>query len=105
MQFVKRLDEVGIGDIGTVGGKNASLGEMLRALGSKGVSVPSGFAVTADGYRYFIQKAGLDRHIRNALRGLNTRDMRDLATRGERVRESIMQASLPTALQDEILES
>jgi len=105
MQFVKRLDEVGIGDIGIVGGKNASLGEMLRALGGKGVSVPSGFAMTADGYRYFIQEAGLDRHIRNALRGLNTRDMRDLAARGKQVRESVMQASLPAALRDEILHS
>lgn len=105
MQFVKRLDEVGIGDIGIVGGKNASLGEMIRALAGKGVHVPSGFAVTADGYRYFIEQAGLDRHIRDALRGLDTRDLRDLAARGARVRECITQATLPPALRDEIVAS
>jgi len=105
MQFVNRLDEVGIGDIGIVGGKNASLGEMIRALAGKGVHVPSGFAVTADGNRYFIEQAGLDRHIRDALRGLDTRDLRDLAARGARVRECITQATLPPALQGEIVES
>ncbi len=105
MRFVKRLDEVGIGDIGIVGGKNASLGEMIRTLASEGVSVPSGFAVTADGYRYFIEQAGLDRHIRQALRGLDTRDLRDLASRGAQVREFITQAELPPTLQDEIVES
>jgi len=104
-EFVKRLDEVGIEDIATVGGKNASLGEMIRSLATAGVSVPSGFAVTADGYRYFIEQAGLDQRIRDSLRGLDTRDTRALASRGAEVRELIMGAVLPQDLADAIIES
>ena len=105
VEFVKRLDEVGIEDIATVGGKNASLGEMIRSLATAGVSVPSGFAVTAEGYRYFIEQAGLDQRIRDSLRGLDTRDTRDLASRGAEVRELIMGAALPKDLEDAIIES
>ena len=54
------FDEVGIGDIALVGGKNASLGEMIQQLTPKGVSVPNGFATTAYAYRDFIKSAGLD---------------------------------------------
>ena len=104
-EFVKRLDEVGIEDIATAGGKNASLGEMIRSLATAGVSVPSGFAVTADGYRYFIEQAGLDQRIRDSLRGLDTRDTRALASRGAEVRELIMGAVLPQDLADAIIES
>ena len=96
--FVRRLEEVGIDDIAIVGGKNASLGEMIRSLADAGVSVPSGFAITAEGYRYFIEQAGLDESIRDALRGLDTRDTRDLALRGERVRSLITKAELPADL-------
>ncbi|MFW6102837.1 MAG: PEP/pyruvate-binding domain-containing protein, partial [Chloroflexota bacterium] len=63
MKFVKKLDEVGIDDIELVGGKNASLGEMIRSLKSQGVEVPSGFAITAEAYRYFVHQAGLEAKI------------------------------------------
>jgi pyruvate,water dikinase len=105
MKFVKRLDEVGIADVGIVGGKNASLGEMLRALSSKGVRVPSGFAVTAEGYRYFIEEANLDKEIRAILGDLDTRDLRGLASRGARIRALIKGASLPSTLEGEIIQS
>jgi len=105
MKFVKRLDEVGIADVGIVGGKNASLGEMLRALSSKGVRVPSGFAVTAEGYRYFIEEANLDKEIRAILGDLDTRDLRGLASRGARIRALITGASLPSTLEVEIIQS
>jgi len=105
MEYVKRLDEVGIGDIAIVGGKNASLGEMIRSLGTAGVSVPSGFAVTADAYRYFIAKAGLDERIRETLQGVNPRDTRGLATRGAEVRSLITSASIPSNLEEEIIQS
>jgi pyruvate, water dikinase len=105
MQYIKRLDEVGISDIALVGGKNASLGEMIRALDSKGVRVPSGFAITAEGYRYFIEEGGLDSQIREILGDLNTRDLRGLASRGARVRNAVLGASLPAALEKEILEA
>ena len=105
MEFVRRLDEVGIADVGIVGGKNASLGEMLRALSNKGVRVPSGFAVTAEGYRCFVEQAGLDRQIRDILSDLDTRDMRGLASRGARVRQVITDTPLPTALEQEIIQA
>ncbi|MDO8504728.1 MAG: PEP/pyruvate-binding domain-containing protein, partial [Candidatus Liptonbacteria bacterium] len=53
-KFTVPFEKVGIGDVGLVGGKNASLGEMIRELGVKGVRVPSGFVVTAEAYRYFL---------------------------------------------------
>ncbi len=103
MRFIRRLDEVGISDVGSVGGKNASLGEMLRTLGSKGVRVPSGFAITAEGYRHFIEQAGLDAQIREILSDLDTRDFRGLASRGARVRAAVTKASLPSDLEQEII--
>jgi pyruvate,water dikinase len=105
MQFIKRLDEVGISDIGLVGGKNASLGEMIRALDSKGIRVPSGFAITAEGYRYFIEKAGLDRQIRSILSDLDIRDLKGLSARGAQVRRTITDATLPPDLEQEIIEA
>ena len=105
MELVRRLEDVGIEDIATVGGKNASLGEMIRSLADAGVSVPSGFAITAEGYRYFLEQAGLDQRIRDALRGLDTRDTRDLASRGEKVRALILGAALPKNLEDTVVAS
>ena len=57
-EFNKWFEELSIKDVPSVGGKNASLGEMIRNLGSKGVNVPSGFAVTAYAYRYLLEKTG-----------------------------------------------
>ncbi len=105
MEFVRRLDEVGIADVGIVGGKNASLGEMLRTLSSKGISVPSGFAITTEGYKLFIKEAGLDRKIRTILGDLDTHDLRGLASRGARIRALITGASLPPMLEQEIIQS
>ncbi len=105
MQYIKRLDEVGMSDISTVGGKNASLGEMLRELSQKGVQVPSGFAITAEAYRHFVEQAGLDQQIRSILNDLNTTDIRDLRTRGARVRGIILGAQMPADLEQEIVEA
>ena len=55
MKYIRRLDSLRLEDIALVGGKNASLGEMISSLKSLGVKVPEGFAVTADGYRFFIK--------------------------------------------------
>ncbi|HIG99604.1 MAG TPA: phosphoenolpyruvate synthase, partial [Thermoplasmata archaeon] len=59
-EFVKWFEELTINDVPSVGGKNASLGEMIQNLGKKGVRVPSGFAITAYAYKYMIEKAGID---------------------------------------------
>ena len=84
--FIKWFEELKISDVPLVGGKNASLGEMIRNLGQKGVRVPSGFAITAYAYKYMIEKAGIDKKIREILSDLNTHDVRNIAERGEKIR-------------------
>ncbi len=99
---ILRYEEVGIKDVAQVGGKNASLGEMIVTLKSKGVPVPSGFVVTASAYYYFLKSTKLDLYIAKTLKGLNTKDLKDLAKRGKMVRETIIKASLPVDLEREI---
>src|SRR3989338_11272157 len=82
-KFILWFDELGIEDVPLVGGKNASLGEMYRKLGKKGVRVPNGFAITAHAYFHFIRTAKIDDDIERILKGLNTHDMNDLASRGQ----------------------
>ena len=100
--FIKWFEELGIHDIPLVGGKNASLGEMIRNLGSKGVNVPSGFAITAYAYKYTIEKAGIDQRIREILSDLDTHDVNNLAERGHKIRELIRNTPLPHELEEEI---
>jgi pyruvate,water dikinase len=102
MKFVKWFEELGAKDIALVGGKNASLGEMIRNLGSKGVNVPPGFAITAEAYKYVIEKAGIGEKIRATLADLDTRNMRNLAKRGEKIRNLIAHSSYPKELEEEI---
>jgi len=102
-RFIRWFREIGIDDIPLVGGKNASLGEMYRELSPQGITVPNGFAITAEGYRQVLQVGGLDQTIRDILADLDTHDLSNLADRGRRVREAILTTALPTDLQDEIL--
>jgi pyruvate,water dikinase len=97
-----KFEEVGIKDINIAGGKNASLGEMIRTLGSKGVKVPSGFVITADAYRYFLKSSGLDVFIKKTLNGLDTRNLKDLAKRAKIVRDKINATPFPRDLVKEI---
>ncbi len=100
--YIKWFADITIADIPLVGGKNASLGEMVRELAGKGVKVPDGFAITAAGFRHFIREANLDEFIRTTLADLNTHDMANLSERGHAVRQAIRSASLPTGLQEQI---
>jgi len=102
MKFVKWFEEIGAQDVGLVGGKNASLGEMVRNLGKQGVNVPSGFAITAEAYKYVIEKAGIDQKIKEILADLDTHDIENLADRGERLRNLIEHSSCPKDLEEEI---
>lgn len=102
-KFTLKFEKVGIKDVSFVGGKNASLGEMIRELGPKGIKVPSGFIVTAQAYRYFLKQAGLEHLIRKTLEGLNTRNLKDLTRRGKFIRESIVKAEFPPDLKEEII--
>lgn len=101
-KYVKFFDELSIGDVPQVGGKNASLGEMYRKLTVKGVRVPNGFATTSAAYNYFMEADGLKDKIRKILDGLDTGDVTDLMKRGEKVRKTIMAATYPHELEKEI---
>lgn len=101
--YIRWFNEIGINDVPLVGGKNASLGEMVRELSAKGVKVPNGFAVTAEAYRYFLLEAKLDQKIAETLRGLDTHNIGDLRRRGLQIRQAILSATLPADLEEEII--
>ncbi|UTW13531.1 phosphoenolpyruvate synthase [Marinobacterium rhizophilum] len=100
--YVQRLDQVGMADVDTVGGKNASLGEMISQLSSAGVRVPSGFATTAQAYRDFLAFEGLSQRIEAALKTLDADDVQALAATGRKIREWILQAPLQPDLEQAI---
>ena len=100
--FIKWFKELNIEDVPLVGGKNASLGEMIKNLGEKGVSVPSGFAITAYAYKYMIEKAGVDIKIKEILSDLDTHDVKNLAERGKKIRDLIKKTPIPDELKKEI---
>ena len=104
-RFILWFNEVGIGDVSLVGGKNASLGEMYRNLTKKGVRIPNGFAITAAGYRYFIEKNQLSGGMEKILQDLNTQDIDDLQKKGRAVRELILSASFPQDLHADIIDA
>ena len=92
-------------DIELVGGKNASIGEMISALASLGVSVPGGFATTSHAYRDFLAQGGLDGRIRNVLATLDVDDVDRLAVVGKQIRGWMLATPFPARLQDEVLEA
>ncbi|MCL4531459.1 MAG: phosphoenolpyruvate synthase [Chloroflexi bacterium] len=101
-QHILTFSEINIRDVPLVGGKNASLGEMYQKLKSRGVPVPDGFAVTAEAYRYFLAANKLDARIKQALAGLDTRNVRGLASRGSKIRQMILDGQVPEDLAAEI---
>lgn len=94
--------EVGIADIPLVGGKNASLGEMLQQLTPKGIKVPDGFATTATAYRYFMQQAGLEEKLRSLFSDLDVEDVNNLQEHGEQARTLILNTQFPQELETAI---
>jgi len=100
--LVLEFNQVGIADIPIVGGKNASLGEMIQQLTSKGVSVPNGFATTAHAYRYFIESAGLEEKLRMLFADLDVEDVNNLRAVGKQARMLMLQTPFPQDLQDAI---
>ena len=101
-QNVVWLNKLGIDDIDRVGGKNASLGEMIQNLGSLGVNVPGGFATTSDAYRSFLEQDNLGRKINELLEKLDVNNVKELAKTGKIIRNWIMQTPLPEALESDI---
>src|ERR1700687_1194743 len=102
-EFIRFFRDIGIDDVGLVGGKNAALGEMYRELSAKGVKVPNGFAITAQAYRSMLDAANAWEPLRAALGGLQPDDTEDLKRRGVRARAIIHDAPLPEPMQAEIL--
>jgi pyruvate, water dikinase len=100
--YVIPFQSLGIADIEQVGGKNASLGEMISNLSSSGVSVPGGFATTAQAYRDFLKENGLEKRIQQTLKALDVSDVNALAKAGAEIRSWILAASLPKRLEEEI---
>ena len=103
--FIRWFEDIAIDDVPSVGGKTASLGEMYRELGPKGVRIPNGFAVTAGAYRALIESGGVLPRIREVLAGLDRSDLQDFARRGHLLRELVYQIRFPEALTREISEA
>ncbi|MEB8432285.1 phosphoenolpyruvate synthase [Cocleimonas sp. KMM 6892] len=99
------LDQLGINDIESVGGKNASLGEMIQNLGNLGVNVPGGFATTADAYRGFLEHEDLGNRINALLDELDVDNLEDLARTGKQIRDWIMEIPLQDDLEKDINEA
>ncbi|MCA1991610.1 MAG: phosphoenolpyruvate synthase [Coleofasciculus sp. S288] len=93
------FDQIGIEDIPLVGGKNASLGELIRQLKPKGINVPNGFAITAYAYRYFIEKAGLEAKLRQLFADLDVDNVSNLQQHGKKARRLILGADFPPELE------
>ncbi|MCC7462190.1 MAG: phosphoenolpyruvate synthase [Gammaproteobacteria bacterium] len=102
-QYVIPFSEVGMADVHRVGGKNASIGEMLKALTGLGVRVPGGYATTADAYRDFLAQGGMAARIDAALQGLDVDDVVKLAATGARIRGWILDTPFSERLQSEVL--
>jgi pyruvate,water dikinase len=102
--YVIPFERLGMHDVETVGGKNASLGEMIGSLTKLGVQVPGGFATTADAYREFLKQGGLDARIRAELAGLDVDDVTKLAATGAKIRGWILATPFPADIEKAVLE-
>ena len=89
MKYIVRLNEVNSADVETVGGKNASIGEMIQHLSHMGVQVPNGFATTAHAYREFISQNELDEKIKRTLSSLNVNNIKALNEASKQIRRWI----------------
>ncbi|OPY49596.1 MAG: putative phosphoenolpyruvate synthase [Methanosaeta sp. PtaU1.Bin060] len=100
--YVLWFDEIGIEDVPSVGGKNASLGEMYRELTTKGVKIPNGFATTSQAYWHLLESAQILDGLKEAMAGIDNSDVSDLARRGKMARDLILNSKLPEDLWEEI---
>lgn len=103
--FVLWFEQVGVADVPLVGGKNASLGEMIQQLTPKGVNVPTGFATTSYAFRHFIEKAGLKIRLQRLLADLDVSDVNLLRERGRQARTLILNTPFPSELDEAIASS
>jgi pyruvate,water dikinase len=104
LPFICWFTEIGLSDIGQVGGKNASLGEMIKHLKPKGIHIPEGFATTSYAYQYFIDRNKLDQPIRDLLADYNAGKL-SLEQAGHSIRQLIIKSTFPTRLAEGIREA
>ena len=104
-EYIVWFDQLGMQDVERVGGKNASLGEMISNLANAGVQVPGGFATTADAYREFLAHDGLADRINKALDELNVDDVKALAVCGANIRQWVIETPFPPALEAALAEA
>ncbi|NNJ72737.1 MAG: phosphoenolpyruvate synthase [Enterobacterales bacterium] len=102
--YVAWYEELGMNDVEVVGGKNASLGEMISNLSAAGVKVPGGFATTAKAFNDFLQESGLEKKIQDVLASLDVDDVTELAKTGAMVRQWVMEAPFNDRLEKEVAE-
>ncbi|HVX50618.1 MAG TPA: phosphoenolpyruvate synthase [Chitinophagaceae bacterium] len=100
--FIKTFDEISINDVSTVGGKNASLGEMFTHLLGKGIKVPPGFATTASAFWYFIDYNQLRQPLQALMSQINTSNFSNLGQVGAQAREAIAKAEMPADLKEQV---
>jgi pyruvate, water dikinase len=103
--YIIQFEKLKNKDVELVGGKNASIGEMISRLAGLGVSVPGGFATTSHAYRDFLAQAGLDQRIRETLASLDVDDVERLAVVGKQIRGLMLATPLPGRFQDEVLDA
>ncbi len=101
-KYIRWFEDIRNEDVPLVGGKNASLGEMYSELTAKGVKIPGGFAITADGYWHVLKAGGILDEMKSAMEGLDRNSVADLATRGKRARDLILGAGIPDDLWAEV---
>src|SRR5690606_1424047 len=102
MSYVVSFEQLRMSDVDSVGGKNASLGEMISQLSGAGVRVPGGFATTAEAFRDLLKASGLDRRVADRLSTLNPEAVRELATAGASIRHWIVDARVSPAVEQQI---
>ncbi|CAB3630554.1 phosphoenolpyruvate synthase [Achromobacter pestifer] len=105
MSYVVLFEQLRMTDVDSVGGKNASLGEMISQLSGAGVRVPGGFATTADAFRDFLKASGLDKRIAERLTTLNPEDVRELANAGAQIRQWLVEAPFSAEFEAQIREA
>jgi pyruvate,water dikinase len=104
MRYIQYFEEISLTDVNKVGGKNASLGEMITQLSSQGIRVPTGFAITADAYWHYINENKLLQHMKSIMGTLhNTKDLKRLHKVGSEIRKLIMHGHMPDDLAQEII--
>ncbi|MBI3699754.1 MAG: phosphoenolpyruvate synthase [Afipia sp.] len=103
--YIKPFTAIGLGDVGLVGGKTASLGELYTVLSAKGVAVPNGFAITADAYRDALLQSGVTDELHKLLNGIDKRKIKQLAERASKARKIIYDAMDSEALREQIAEA